>query len=264
MPGSVEVSLSERVTRVTLHNAGKLNAIDIAMWHALRQVFTGLQAMPADQAPAAVVICGADGHFAAGGDIAEFAGFRFDPARLQHFHEEIVAPALRSMLDCDVPLYAQIDGTCMGGGLEIAACCDVRICGEASRFGAPIAKLGFPMAHSEVALLRRVFGEAALREMLLEARLYNAAAAWRCGLVHDVVADDTVAAQVWARCERIADALSPQAARLNKRTLRQLAAGDLTLAEREAHFAYADSPEHREGVMAFIDKRAPRFRSPPL
>jgi enoyl-CoA hydratase/carnithine racemase len=183
---------------------------------------------------------------------------------LQHFHEDVVAPALQAMLECDVPLYAQIDGTCMGGGLEIAACCDVRICGEGSRFGAPIAKLGFPMAHSEVALLRRVFGEAALREMLLEARLYNAAAAWRCGLVHDVVADDTVAAQVWARCERIADTLSPQAARLNKRTLRQLAAGGLTPAEREAHFAYANSPEHREGVTAFIDKRAPRFRSPSL
>ena len=264
MPGSVAVSHSTGVTRVTLHNAGKLNAIDIAMWHELRRVFTDLQALPADQAPAVVVVCGADGHFAAGGDIAEFAGFRFDEARLRHFHEEIVAPALQAMLDCDVPIYAQIDGICMGGGLEIAACCDVRICGEASRFGAPIAKLGFPMAHTEVALLRQVFSEAVLREMLLEARLYDAPAAWRCGLVHEVVVDEAVAAQVSARCERIAATLSPQAARLNKRTLRQLAAGGLTPDQRDAHFAYADSTEHREGVTAFIDKRAPRFRPQPL
>ena len=74
MPGSVAVSHSTGVMRVTLHNAGKLNAIDIAMWHELRRVFADLQALPADQAPAVVVICGADGHFAAGGDIAEFAG----------------------------------------------------------------------------------------------------------------------------------------------------------------------------------------------
>ena len=136
--------------RVTLANPGKLNAIDIAMWRELRSVFERRQALPSVDAPHAVIVRGADGQFASGGDIVEFADFRFDEDALHDFHENVVAPALHAMLACDIPLLAQIDGACIGGGLEIAACCDIRVCGASSRFGAPIAKLGFPMAPAEV------------------------------------------------------------------------------------------------------------------
>mgnify|MGYP003481811107 CR=1 FL=1 len=64
-------------------------------------------------------------------------------------------PALQAMLDCDLPLVAQIDGACIGGGLEIAACCDIRIAGAGARFGVPIAKLGFPMAPAELEIVRK-------------------------------------------------------------------------------------------------------------
>ena len=255
---SVRAAAADGVAHVVLANPGKLNAIDIAMWRELRRVFEALQALPAPDAPRAVVLSGADGSFASGGDIAEFASFRFVETRLHDFHEHIVAPALHAMLDCDIPVLAQIDGACIGGGFEIAACCDIRICGTASRFGAPIAKLGFPMAPGELAVLARVVGMAALREMLLEAQLFDAARALQLRLVHAVVADDPVAAQTLARARSVA-ALSPQAARLNKRTLRQIAAGGPSAEQRRAHFAYADSAEHREGVTAFIEKRAPRF-----
>ena len=260
MPGSIsfQPATNDGVARVVLANPGKLNAIDIAMWRELRALFDTLQAMPTGDAPRAIVVSGADGQFASGGDIVEFASFRFDEARLHDFHEHIVAPALHAMLNCDIPLFAQIDGACIGGGLEIAACCDIRICGEASRFGAPIAKLGFPMAPGELALLAPLAGAAVLREMLLEARLLHAARALQLGLVHAVVADAEVAAQARERA-RDAARLSTQAARINKRTLRQIAAGGPSAAERRAHFAYADSTEHREGVTAFIEKRPPRF-----
>jgi enoyl-CoA hydratase len=98
-----------------------------------------------------------------------------------------------------------------------------------------------------------------LREMLIEARLLGANAALQHGLVHAVVADDEVAAHAERRAAHVAT-LSPQAARFNKRTLRQIAAGGPSAAERQAHFAYADSAEHREGVTAFIEKRPPRFQ----
>jgi enoyl-CoA hydratase/carnithine racemase len=163
------------------------------------------------------------------------------------------------MLDSDIPQFAQIDGACIGGGLEIAACCDIRICGAASRFGAPIAKLGFPMAPGELELLARIAAPPVLREMLLEARLFDAPRALQLGLVHELVADAEIGARVLERA-RAAAALSPQAARLNKRTLRQLAAGGPDAAQRRAHFGYADSAEHREGVMAFIEKRPPQFQ----
>jgi enoyl-CoA hydratase/carnithine racemase len=200
-----------------------------------------------------------DGQFASGGDIAEFAEFRFERERLHDFHEHTVAPALQSLLDCDIPLIAQIEGACIGGGLEIAACCDIRVCAESSRFGAPIAKLGFPMAPGELEIVSRVIAAPVLREMLLEARLLDAAAALRAGVVHEVLPDGAVADGVQRRAERLAE-LSPQAARLNKRTLRMVASGPIAAADRRELYAYADSPEHREGVAAFLEKRPPRFQ----
>jgi len=259
MAGTIRLDNLGSWARVTLANAGKLNAIDIAMWRELRALFEQLQALPAADAPHAIVVCGADGQFASGGDIVEFAEFRFDEARLHDFHENVVAPALHAVLDCDIPVFAQIEGACIGGGLEIAVCCDIRVCGESSRFGAPIAKLGFPMAPGELAVLSRVVAAPVLREMLLEARLFDAGAALRGGLVHEVVPDAEVAALVQRRAERLAE-LSPQAARINKQTLRRIAEGGLDPAERQAHFGYADSADHREGVTAFIEKRPPRFQ----
>ncbi len=261
MPGTITLAPSEAegVAHLTLANPAKLNAIDIAMWRELQALMLHLQALPAGQAPHAVIVRGAGGHFAAGGDIVEFANFRFEEETLRDFHENVVAPALHAMLACDIPLIAQIEGNCIGGGLEIAACCDLRVCGDGSRFGAPIARLGFPMAPMELEVVARVVPEAVLREMLLEARLFNAAAAQHHGLVHAVVPDADVAAHTLARARALAH-LSPQAARINKRTMRQLATGGPSEAERLAHYGYAPSEEHREGVMAFIEKRTPRFQ----
>jgi enoyl-CoA hydratase len=259
MAGSITLAHDGLLSRVTLANPGKHNAIDVAMWRELRAAFEQLQGLPAAQAPLAVIVCGEGGHFASGGDIAEFAGFRFDEARLHDFHEHIVAPALLAMLACDIPLLAQIEGACIGGGLEIAACCDIRIAAAGSRFGVPIAKLGFPMAPAEMQIVAAVIGSATLRELLLEARVLDAATARERGLVNHVVADESIAAEARHLAERIA-LLSPQALRLNKRALRAFATPPLSRAdERVPHYAYADSAEHREGLAAFNDKRSPRF-----
>jgi enoyl-CoA hydratase/carnithine racemase len=258
MAGKVTLERTGHTARVRLAHPGKLNAIDVAMWGELRLVFERLQALAPADAPTAVAVCGDGGQFASGGDIHEFASFRFDETRLHHFHENIVSPALHAMLDCDIPTLAQIDGACIGGGLEIAACCDIRVCGRSSRFGAPIAKLGFPMAPGELQVLRRVVSAPVLREMLLEARLFDASAALSLGLVHEVVDDAHVQTCIEQRAVSMAT-LSPQAARINKRSLRQLEQGGLTAAERRAHFGYAASAEHIEGVAAFIEKRPPRF-----
>ena len=141
------------VARVIISHPGKLNALSVVMWCELRAIFDALNT--AADPPRVVLLHGDGGHFVAGGDIEEFPSFRFDEQRLRHFHEEAVAPALQAMLNCDIPLVAQIDGACVGGGLEIAACCDLRICGRASRFGIPIARLGFPLAPSEAAIVSR-------------------------------------------------------------------------------------------------------------
>lgn len=250
---------TDGVATLTIAHPGKRNALDLGMWRALRDGFERWRALPAALAPRAVIVRGEGGDFASGGDIEEFATFRFEADQLAHFHDEIVAPALHAMRDCEIPLVAAIDGACLGGGLEIAACCDLRVAAASARFGAPIAKLGFPMAPQELALLAGVFAPSALREMLLEAVVHDAATALRLGIVHEVVDDHRLATRAHERARRIAG-LGAEAARINKRTLRQIAAGGPSAEQRRDHFAYAPNAEHREGIAAFIEKRTPRFQ----
>jgi enoyl-CoA hydratase len=259
MSGSVRFTAADAagIARLTLANPGKLNALSVAMWRELRAHVARLNAQAAGVR--VVIVCGEGGQFASGGDIEEFPQFRFDAMTLARFHEEDVRPALQALLDCDLPLVAQIDGACIGGGLEIAACCDIRIAGGSARFGVPIAKLGFPLAPAELEMMAAVVGPTVLRELLIEARVLDANEALTRGLVTRVVADDDVATQARSAAERIAE-LSPQALRLNKRALRQFTlASHSTAAERAPHYAYAASAEHREGLAAFNEKRKPRF-----
>ena len=251
---------TQGIAQLTLHHPGKLNALNRAMWLQLRAVFDGLSAA-GTALPRVIVVRGAGGQFVAGGDIEEFPEFRYHPETLAAFHEDAVAPALDAMLACDVPLIAHIEGACVGGGLEIAACCDLRLCATDSRFGVPIAKLGFPMAPREIEIVARVVGETVLRELLLEARILDAQEARERGLVTRVLADNAALADEVARCALRIAQLSPQALRLNKQALRQFAHPPRasSLAERLAHFAYAPSAEHREGLAAFNERRPPRF-----
>lgn len=247
------------VAIVTLSNAPRLNAMSRAMWRALRQVFLDLQADPAVRC---VLLRGAGEHFCAGGDIAEYPAFRFDPATLRDFHEGDVWGGLQAMLDCDVPIVAAIGGHCMGAGVELACCCDLRVAGETARFGAPIARLGFPMAPRELALVARVAGEASTRQLLLEAAVLEASELRARGFLHGVVPAHELDEHALARARAVA-ALAPQAARLNKQALRALASQGATeaalLAIVAQAYRYADSPEHREGIEAFLAKRPARF-----
>ena len=137
MSGEVLMNAGEGgVVHVTLRHAGRLNAMSRPMWRQLRAVFEDVQRRTDARC---VVIAGEGGAFCAGGDISEYPGFRFDAAALRDFHENDVWGGLNAMLACDVPIVASISGACMGAGVEIASCCDVRVAGAAARFGAPIA-----------------------------------------------------------------------------------------------------------------------------
>ncbi len=245
------------IATLRISNPGKMNALSLDMWRELRAVFDAIQ--HDETPPRVVVVRGADREFVAGADIEEFPQFRFEPESLAAYHEDVVAPALHAMLDCDVPLIAHIEGACIGGGLEIAACCDLRLCEPASRFGVPIARLGFPMAPAEVEIVSHIVGQTLLREMLIEARLLGAVEAHERGVVTRVIDADKLEDEVRRVALSIA-ALSPQAMRLNKRVLRAFARPTFSEpADRAAHYEYADSDEHREGLQAFIEKRPAEF-----
>lgn len=229
-----------------------------AMWLQLRSVFEDLQLRTDVRV---VVLSGDDGHFCAGGDISEYAAFRHVESSLKAFHEDEVWGALQAMLACDTPVLAQIEGNCMGAGMEIACACDVRMASSTTRFGAPIAKLGFPMAPREAALLLRVAGEATLREMLLTAAVLEAPVLLQRGFLNHLHPAPDLARAVREKAEAMAR-LAPQAARMNKATLRALATPDAQRLPEAllAHaYAYAESAEHREGIAAFAAKRSPQF-----
>lgn len=242
---------------VTLSNAGRLNAMTRAMWRELRAVFA--DDIARDTTLRCAVLRGAGGVFCAGGDISEYPSFRFEEPSLREFHENEVWAALQALLDCELPLVAQIEGACMGAGLEIASCCDIRMAGASSKFGAPIAKLGFPMAPREAALVHGAIGDVLTRDMLLAAGVHGAQRLYDAGFLLHIRPDDEVPAAAQAHAERIA-ALAPEAARLNKRTFAVLRAGaPSTLSLLPAAYDYADAAEHREGIAAFLAKRTPNF-----
>jgi enoyl-CoA hydratase/carnithine racemase len=259
MAGQVRLAAQGPIARLTLSHPGKLDAMSRAMWRELRECFVALQADPEVRC---VVVSGENGGFCAGGDIAEYPSFRFDPEALRRFHEEEVWGGLAAMLGCDVPVIAQIEGACMGAGIEIACCCDIRIAGLGARFGAPIGRLGFPMAPRELQLVAARAGEASLREMLFEGAQLDAREMKARGFLQRVVPNEELALEVAASAQRVAQ-LAPQAARMNKKLLRRLAgqAPDAPLPQDvlARAYDYATSAEHREGISAFLEKRSPRF-----
>ena len=258
MSGSVSLAISGRLARVTLAHPGKLNAMSRAMWQALRVVFEDLQK---NSQLRCVLISGEGGHFCAGGDISEYASFRFTTDTLRDFHEKDVWGGLQAMLACDLPIVAQIEGNCLGAGLEIASCCDLRLAGTTARFGAPIAKLGFPMAPREAALVLRAVGELTARELLLSATLLSASEMQQRGFLNHVLLDAALDAAAQSCVQRICD-LAPGAARLNKqafRVLMQAGCAQPAIDLIANAYAYAAEPEHREGIAAFIEKRKPNF-----
>jgi enoyl-CoA hydratase/carnithine racemase len=251
MDAGIMVERQNHICTVVLNSPEKLNAMSRVMWRDLKAVFRDIQA---DSSIRCVLVRGAGAHFCAGGDIAEYPDFRFDEVALRQFHEEEVWGALDAMLSCDVPIVAQIQGVCMGAGVEIASACDMRLAADDSKFGAPIARLGFPMAAREAALVRSAVGEMTARAMLLAAEIFPASHMAAQGFLTRVLSPDELESACLSLVRRIAD-LAPIAARLNKKTLRALKSGGLL----EDPYDYASGAEHTEGITAFLAKRKPCF-----
>lgn len=253
----IHLAFDGAIALVTLDNPGKFNALSVAMWRALRDALVDIAARDTIHC---VVLRGAGGHFAAGADIGEFPHERFDVASGRRYHLEVIAPALAAIQDAPQPVLAAIEGNCVGGGLEIASVCDLRIAAEGSRLGAPVGKLGFPLALPELAPLLRLVGPGVAAELLIAGRLLDAQEACAKGLVQRVVPADGLAAAVDETVQAIL-AGSPLAARLNKQNLRMLSGqgGTYTDTQLEASFAFFASADYTEGMQAFLAHRAPRF-----
>lgn len=257
MADTIIVARDGAIATVILNRPEKLNALTRDMWSRLGDAIAGLAA---DDDLRCVVLRGAGGKaFAPGNDISEFETERFDPASAKAYGAEMHR-TLAAIRDCRHPIVALIEGICVGGGLEIASLCDIRICGASSRFGVPVNRLGLVMAHAELDGLVRLVGPAIAAEIVLEGRVFGADEAKDKGLVTRVVADGEVEAEAFAAARRIA-AGAPLVARWHKQFIQRLAdPRPLTEAEANEGFACFGTEDFATGYRAFLAKTVPEFK----
>lgn len=244
------------IATVVINRAAKLNAMTKPMWRALGESISELSA---DDSVRCIILRGAgEKSFSPGNDISEFETDRSNREQAIEYGRIMHATAA-ALENCRHPMVAQIHGICVGGGLEIASLCDIRICGEGSRFGAPIKNLGLVMAYPEMAPLVRLVGADVALEILLEGRIFDAREAHHKGLVTRVVADDRVASEALDTARRIADG-APLVARWHKRFAKRLRdPRPLTEAEHLEGFDCFDTEDFRIGYRAFLAKTKPAF-----
>jgi len=244
------------IATVTLNRPDRLNALNRAMWEELGRT---MRRLSDNDTLRCIVLRGAGGKaFAAGADIAEFATERAN-ARQAKQYGELIHTAMQAVAQCRHPTVAMIEGACIGGGLEIAAMCDMRVCGTSSRFGVPINKLGLTMAYGELAGLLALAGRAVTLEILLEGRVFDAAEAYRKRLINRVVADEQVESESYALAQRIADG-APLVARWHKQFIERLTVqANIAPEEWDVGFACFDTDDYRTGVKAFLGKTKPEF-----
>jgi len=253
---SIVTTLDGPIATVTLNRPDKLNALNRGMWEGLGET---MRRLSGNDALRCIVLRGAGGKaFAAGADIAEFATERANSRQAKRYGE-LIHGAMQAVAQCRHPTVALIEGACVGGGLEIAAMCDMRICGTSSRFGVPINKLGLTMAYGELAGLLALVGRAVALEILLEGRVFDADEAYRKRLVNRVVADDQVETEAYALARRIADG-APLVARWHKQFIERLTVhANIPPEEWDIGFACFDTDDYHTGVKAFLAKTKPKF-----
>jgi enoyl-CoA hydratase/carnithine racemase len=246
------------VLRLTISNHCKRNALDLAILDAIAEALQSLDGVRC------VVLTGSDGMFSSGYDIGAIPAELFEVEA-----EKLVAhpfcSALAALDEVEVPTLAALCGSAIGGGLELALGCDLRIASERIHLGMPPAKLGLVYSHTGMRRFLDAIGEARTRELFLLGRYVDARTALSWGLVNWVVPDAELESAALELARQLA-ANAPLAMSGNKRVLRELlrAQSELDpdverdlLATRRASFA---SHDLREGVSAFAEKRPPSWK----
>jgi len=243
---------------LTFNNPERHNAVSLEMWEAGEHYLAEFRDDPAIRV---VVVTGAGGKaFVSGADISRFEKERSSKEAIDHYNV-VVDRAYSAFADFPKPTIAMIRGYCIGGGVGLALCCDMRICSDNSKFGVPAAKLGLGYGYKGIKKLVDVVGPSYAKEIFFTARHFSAAEAQGMGLVNRVVPEAELEAYVRGYAETISDnaPLTVDSVKfivgqvLTDETQRDLAA---CAALVDACFA---SRDYTEGRTAFMEKRKPRF-----
>jgi enoyl-CoA hydratase/carnithine racemase len=231
------------------------NAMTFAMWERLRELAGELDA---DAAVRVVVFTGAGSQaFVSGTDIGEFRAL--DGADDGVAYEARIEAVIAALEAIRVPTIAAIAGACTGGGVSIAAACDLRIGTTQARIGVPIARtLGNCVSLRNVARIAAIAGIDAVKALLLTGRLLDATQALQAGLLSEVVEPDALPARAQAIAEELV-ALAPLTLRATKEMCRRLRAATALPDDEDLIRACYGSGDFREGLTAFLDKRRPHW-----
>jgi enoyl-CoA hydratase len=243
---------------VTFNNPERLNAVSLEMWEAAKQA---LDAFAADNDVRVVVLTGAgDKAFVSGADISKFGSERSTLEGVRAY-DATTAATFASIDGFPKPTVAMIRGYCIGGGLGLASCCDLRICADNSRFAIPAARLGLGYGPTGLKRLVDIVGPSFAKEIFYTARQFDAREAYAMGLVNRVVPVAELESAVKAVTDMIC-ANAPLTIRAVKYTV-----GEILKDENERDLAGANamveacfkSRDYTEGRTAFMEKRKPVF-----
>lgn len=259
LEGRIRVEIVGNLGRIAIDNPGRHNALSLAMWEAIPTAVTDLENNPEVRV---IVVTGAEGGaFASGADISEFDEVRAD-AGTSATYEAANAAAFDALRRAAKPTVAVIRRFCMGGGVGLAAACDVRICSEDTLFAIPAARLGLAYPAQAVADIVALIGPSRSKDLFFTAKRIDAATALRIGLVDEVVHGDELEAAATAYVARVT-ALAPLTQRAIKAAINAAVACDDGAgwddARRLAEACF-ESADYAEGRAAFREKREPVFR----
>ncbi|MGH9055067.1 MAG: enoyl-CoA hydratase/isomerase family protein [Acidimicrobiales bacterium] len=249
---TVEVQPERKRATVTLDRPDKLNRIAIGAREQIAEVFRELGA---DQAVRVVVLAGAPGRaFTAGGDVAGF--LERSPEQLSHLARNVAAPER-----CPKPVIAALHGFTLGVGLELALACDLRVAAQDTELGMPEINLGMIPGSGGTQRLARLVGAGRAKDMVFRGRRVGAEEALAWGLLTRVVPADELDAAVDALVEELSGKAGLALA-MAKRVINLAYDGPLHLGLEVEGLAYGllrSTHDFREGVEAFVEKRAPAF-----
>ncbi len=257
MSGALLYEVRDRIGFVTFNRPDARNALTFDMYEALAEI---CRTAGNEGEVGALVLAGAgDKAFAAGTDIAQFRAFATPKDAIDYEHR--IDSVLEAIERCRVPTVAALVGACTGGGAGIAAACDIRIASRDLKFGYPIARtLGNCLSARNLARLAALIGSGRTREIIFTSRFIGADEALTMGLITEVLegADD-----VKARAEELAHQLAGQAPltiRATKEALRRLAVAAADVEDEDLIVSCYMSEDFREGLEAFLAKRAPLWK----